>query len=310
LEKNVFDKNLFDYDNVIDLYYSWFYSRLHYFICKYVIKKYNPPQVLDIGCGSGFQSYLYSLAGSFVVGIDISSHLISLAQKKLKTFYNSDQYLFPEKYSFVKNYNKLINRSFKKKYKPPNFIISDMKYIPFSNNSFPHINCCGSVLNLSENKSHILKEMSRVLKPNGTMFVEIESRWSLDRFWTIIDLLLRNKLGFRTSFKDVIRSIFSNPTNQISIIYPYGEYNDPIPMKLNLFTKSDLIKDFFGCNLRILKRWTIHSITNIIPSTILDTNYPSNRLTNIFKCLAYLEEKINLPLPGCSIAFLLQKNDT
>jgi ubiquinone/menaquinone biosynthesis C-methylase UbiE len=73
LQNNVFDKGLIDYDNVIDLFYSWLFSRLHFLITKYAMSGHTHQDVLDIGCGTGLKSFLYAQhSGSSVVGIDIS----------------------------------------------------------------------------------------------------------------------------------------------------------------------------------------------------------------------------------------------
>ena len=60
-----------------------FYSRLHLLLSKEVIHKFSPKNVLDIGCGTGFQSFLYCINGSRVIGIDSSMKMIKIAQVKL-----------------------------------------------------------------------------------------------------------------------------------------------------------------------------------------------------------------------------------
>ncbi len=98
-------------------------------------------------------------------------------------------------------------------------MLGNVHELPFQNNSFDHVSCCGSVLNLIDNYQLGLREISKSVKPGGTIFVEVESRWTMDRFWTFIDYLLRNKIGFNTTFKDMCTSIFSSPFKNISINY-------------------------------------------------------------------------------------------
>jgi ubiquinone/menaquinone biosynthesis C-methylase UbiE len=70
--KYIFDKGLIDYDNVIDLFYSWLFSRLHFLIIKYVMSGQTHQDVLDIGCRTGLKSFLYAqYCGSSIAGIDI-----------------------------------------------------------------------------------------------------------------------------------------------------------------------------------------------------------------------------------------------
>ena len=38
-----------------------------------------------------------------------------------------------------------------------------------------HVNCCGSVLSLIDNSESALTEIRRILKPRGTLFIEVES---------------------------------------------------------------------------------------------------------------------------------------
>ena len=66
--------------------------------------------------------------------------------------------------------------------------------------------------------------MSRLLKVEGTLFIEVDSRWSLDTLWMMLDYFLLHKLGFYTSRNDVNKIIFSSILKDIIVDYPYGEY--------------------------------------------------------------------------------------
>jgi len=310
---NIFDQNLINYDKVVDLYYSWLYCRLHYLITNAVLQYYRPKKVLDVGCGTGFQSYLYSTAGCMVTGVDVSENMIKLARSKIKnngSVDGSNLILFSERYDFVKRYNLLINSRIKNDRKmcsKPEFMLANVEELPFQKNSFDHISCCGSVLNLIDNCQLGLKEMSRLVKPGGTIFVEVEFRWTMDRFWTFVDFLLRNTIGFNSTLKDFCTSIFHNPLKDISITYQYGERKRPIPIKLNLFTHNQLKNYFDTFSLKAIRNWTIHSITNLVPSVTLDTDYPSLKLVKLFSILSSIEERLPLQIPGCSKVYLLKK---
>ena len=312
LGKNIFNEELFDYDYVADCYYSWLYSRLHYFIAKDVVNKYNLRKILDVGCGTGFQSYLLAAIGAEVTGIDISKRMLNIAHKKNKRDLRDNILINPEKFSFTKKYNRLINYLLKDKFRNhtlcnPTFIQADIQNLPFPDNTFSHINSCGSILNLIGDSNLALSEISRVLEPKGTIFLEVESKWSLDRGWTVLDSFLKNRLGYNTSVKDALSPFFHPINNDIVITYPYGERGTPIPIRLKLFTFQKLKQMFSILNLRIIESRTIHSLTNLIPSVILDTNYPSNFLITIFRILSFFEEKIPFKLPGTSMVFVLQK---
>jgi SAM-dependent methyltransferase len=219
--------------------------------------------------------------------------------------------MFSQTFDFVKKYNErtnylLMNKTIFSEYNEPSFLISDMCNLPFANQTFSHINCCGSVLSLIEDSHSALFEMSRVLKKGGTLFIEVESKWNLDRLWTFIDVLLKNRLGYYSSFKealDPITSLFDD----IRINYPYREPGEPVFIRIKLFDFRTLRNEFSLFQLRIVKRWTIHSVTNFIPSIFLDTDFPSRTLRRLFNILSYIEEKIPFCFPGCSMVYLLKK---
>jgi hypothetical protein len=59
--------------------------------------------------------------------------------------------------------------------------------------------------------------------------------------------------------------------------------------------------------MKIPRKWTIHSITNIIPSTYLDMSKPPKWLKSLFSFLDYIEEKNPINFPRNSIVLLDQK---
>jgi hypothetical protein len=134
----------------------------------------------------------------------------------------------------------------------------------------------------------------------------VESKWDLDRLWTFIDVLLKNRLGYYCSFKEALDPITSL-SDDIRINYPYGEPGEPVFIRIKLFDFRTLRNEFSLFQLRIVKRWTIHSVTNFIPSIFLDTDFPSRTLRRLFNILSYIEEKIPFCFPGCSMVYLLKK---
>jgi len=298
-----------EYDEIRDLWYAWLYSRLHYFIVRDVINVYNPKMVLDVGCGTGFQSFLYAAAGAFVIGIDVAKDLIKVARRKSLSFDpNNGIVLFPVHFDFVDKYNKLINNLLKVgKYVPPIFMVADAVDLPFSDNTFDHVNSCGSTLSFIEEHEQALSEIARVLKPGGTFFLEVEARWNADIFWTLMDSFLNGRLGYHESMRKALRNIFTSPSEYISIDYPFGDAQNPVCMRIKLFTESGLKRELSSLGFKILRKYSIHSVTNLIPSTLLDTNNPPKWLRNLFTFCAGIEERIPFHLPGCSLVLLAQK---
>ncbi len=53
----IFSELSYHYDDISDLWYEWLFSRIYYIIAKEVKNKFQSKEVLDIGCGTGFQSF-------------------------------------------------------------------------------------------------------------------------------------------------------------------------------------------------------------------------------------------------------------
>jgi ubiquinone/menaquinone biosynthesis C-methylase UbiE len=311
----IFNEMANEYDEICDLWYAWLFSRIHYIIARDIINMHNPKTVLDVGCGTGFQSFLYAAAGASVVGVDIAEGLIEVAKRKILSFDPlHEMTLFPGHFEFVDRYNKsissLLNEGMRSgEYTPPSFWVADARTLPFPNESFDHVNSCGSTLSFLEDHHLALVEIARVLKPGGTFFLEVESKWNIDLLWAIVDALLMGRLGYGASLSEALRPIWNHPTHYVSIDYPFGEPGSVVNMRIKLFTATGLKRELSGLRLEVIKRWTVHSITNLIPSTYLHMNRPSRRLISVFRFLATIEERSSLPLPGCSMVFLARKED-
>ncbi len=109
--------------------------------------------VLDLGCGSGRDSYLMSkLVGpkGRVIGVDMTDEQLATARKHIQ--YHTDKYGYSEpNIKFVQGY------------------IEDLKSCGIESNSVDLVvsNC---VINLSPDKSKVFSEIFRVLKPGGELY--------------------------------------------------------------------------------------------------------------------------------------------
>ncbi len=308
----MFDAMSTDYDDLKDLFYSWFFSRIHYFIAKYIIKRNDLKKVLDIGCGTGFQSFLHAAAGSSVEAFDISPELIAAANEKIRKFDYSKLEMFPVYFDFVEKYNRAIKaivnlRLGSKICTPPTFRVANAEQIPYKNEEFDHINCCGSVLNFIPNYRTTIAEISRCLKRKGSFFIEIESRWKLDTLWACIDPLLKGKLEVNKNLKEGLRVLFEKPTRGIAVPFRTVKKGVPINLNLNLFTVRSFKRELALRGLKVERVKTIHSITNLIPYGISTTLKPSKRLINLFTLLSRMEELTPINFPGYNAAFIGRK---
>lgn len=301
-----------EYDEIGDLWNSWLYSRLHFIIARNIVNEISPNAVLDVGCGTGFQSYLHASAGSSVVGIDIAEKLVKAAKDKMLYFNPKNKIiLFPEYFDFVKVYNdridSIIKNNNKKIYQLPIFAVADMRYLPFRSKSFDHVNCCGSTLSLIEDHQLALSEISRVLKPGGTFLLEVVSRWNLELLWSIIDAILGGKSNYDSSISEALGGIFIPPRKYIDVDCPLGYPEKSVNMRIKLFTLKGLEAELSELQLECVKKWSIHSITNMIPITYLDRCNPGDIFKKFFNFLAYIEENIPIYIPGCRIVMLYRK---
>ena len=306
----LFDQMAAEYDQLRDPWYAWLFSRLHYFIAKNLLSRWagKRQRVLDIGCGTGFQSFLYALTGADVTGVDISQELLAVAQEKNISFRRRFPFsIFPAHFDFVIEYDQRISDILEPRFKSaqvtsPTFLFGDATKLPFGDDSFDHVNCCGSTLNFVDDYLIALKEMARVLRPGGSFVIEVDAKYNCDLFWPLIDsTILFGKLSYDTTIKEAFGAAFSKVHSHVAIQYPFGEVEDPVYMDLRLFEKTTLLKEMSECGLDYEGLASIHSVTNLIPSTFLDTVKPSRLLKIVFAVLSRIEEVMPVYVPGCSL---------
>jgi len=314
----IFNEMAEDYDNIRDLWYSWLFSRLHLLIAKYVILPYAPKTVLDVGCGTGFQTFLHAGAGARAFGFDIAEDLVEVARHKAAHFLGGVDGqgpvpLFPAHFGFVDRYNDLIRKLLtiargNRRYVPPEFFVGDACDIPLCDSSVEHVNCCGSTLSFVPDHEAALAEIARVVKPRGTVMLEVEARWNMDVLWTLVDVLCKGRLGYDSSLRDAWSTIVREIDEHVMVDYPFREGPERVYiMKIKLFAVRRLRKELRQNGLRALRTWTIHSLTNVIPSTLLHSTNPAAWVKVLFWALSRIEEVMPVPIPGCSVVLLAEK---
>jgi ubiquinone/menaquinone biosynthesis C-methylase UbiE len=314
----LFDSMADEYDDIKDLWYAWLLSRLHYFIVLYLrkIPQKPPLQCLDVGCGTGFQSSLLSLCGNFVKGIDISSGLIEKAKQKYTTDYLT-QDLFQTPYNFTKTYSEKIRYYCEllrctNPIVDPQYDIQNAIDIPYQDETFDLINCCGSTLSFIEDYEKAISEMSRVLKPGGIIILEVENRYNLDLIWPLIDTLLFGSIGFDQPFKVSLKNAFSKFNKHVKTDFPFSTHTGEVIMPIRLFSSRKLLKELKTNGIVIQEKNVIHNFTNSIPSVFLDQSEPSTGLIKIFGMLSKIEQ-VTYSIPifrhfGCSLVLFGTKN--
>ena len=257
----LYNRLLSSYNDIRDEWYHHTYLQLEKLLRYELRQTISGSSLLDVGCGTGLQTILYSEMGGEVIGIDINPSLIHLANYKLEQLY----------------------------FEPTCFCAS-AEYIPFKNESFDVVSCCGDVLNYVHNPDLCLTEMTRVLKHDGTIILGFGNRVSFDVIWIMIDsILLRGKLHYNNRFGDVIRDLLnvSKPHwNSYPLITNEGVIEQ---CSLRFFTSEEIKKKLRRTGIQILRVYGINTIMNLLPYTILSNPSMASRIHKFTMVLAKVD---------------------
>lgn len=113
-------------------------------------------KILDLGCGTGYGSWILLKKGNEVYGLDISQEAIDYAERE---------------------------------YPGPKYICSPAEKLPFENSSFDTV-CAFELIEHVENPGIVLKEIIRVLKTNGDLFISTPNP---RHFWNALKHFLLDK---------------------------------------------------------------------------------------------------------------------
>ncbi|MDO6758619.1 bifunctional demethylmenaquinone methyltransferase/2-methoxy-6-polyprenyl-1,4-benzoquinol methylase UbiE [Tamlana sp. 2_MG-2023] len=176
-----------------------------------IINKSNPESILDIATGTGDLAInLSETNATKIVGLDISSGMLEIGKEKVKR----------------KGLDSKIE-----------MVLGDSEKLPFKNDTFDAITVAFGVRNF-ENLESGLKEIYRVLKPNGT-FVILE---------TSIPTKAPFKQGYNLYTKNImplIGKIFSKDRSayqylsESASVFPYGEALNNILRKIGFINVED-----------------------------------------------------------------------
>lgn len=310
---DIFESTTGEYDLIIELSYAWYYARVHHTIAAQVIRPFGPSRVLDLACGTGFQSYLHAAAGASVVGVDLSQNLLAAAMgKKQMARDPADSALFPVHFDFVAAYNRRIDaltagcRPNPPRGSLPDFIRADGRHLPFPAGRFDHVNLVGGLSYMTD-RTAVLEEIRRVLDDDGTLFLEVENRWNVEILWRTLQTLFRNGGSGPFSPADIRRFLMPPFGRGVTAAFPFNAYGEIEPVAGRFFTLREMGEMLRAAGFRILGRWPVHAVTNLIPWSCLERRRPSRRLERLFLGLAALEERLPFFLPGIGLMVLARK---
>ena len=215
-------------------------------------------RALDAGCGSGFQAALLQALGYETHGIDVSGRLVALARRKAPGVA---------------------------------LIVGDLESLPYGDATFDAVTCCGSTLSFVETPARALAEIGRVVPSGGRVLLECEHKWSLDLAWALASGVTGDRLGYGLSARQLISSL-ARPLRE-GFALPYPGYPT-----IRLFTRAELDVMLRAARLQPLRTWGLHSITNVIPSTVLHRDALPRRLRGLYRRLRALDSAVASTAPA------------
>lgn len=172
---------------------------------------------------------------------------------------------------------------------------ASVEALPYTDGAFAAVACCGSTLSFVDDPGRTLAELARVLRPGGRLLLECEHTWNLDLGWATVSALARDALGYGVSLREV-RGLLRDG------VWPaYPEYG-----RLRTFTLRELRAMLRGVGLGPVRAWGIHSVTNLIPSTVLHRQRLGWPLAVLYRALCALDRALTpVVAPGANSVVVL-----
>src|SRR5262245_3051410 len=249
---------------VLEPWYEHLYATLHAVLRAELMPPAGAPRprALDAGCGTGFQAALLDQMGSAVHGVDLSRQLLKAGKTALARVPLAQ---------------------------------GDVQALPYRNGSFAAVTCCGSTLSYVGDAGQALAEIARVLEPGGRLLVECEGRWSLDLGWAWLSGLCGDPWGYELAAGEVWRAMATPGDRECRLRYPgYGE--------LRLYSARELARLLRAVELEPVRAWGIHSITNVLPSTLLHRTHLSRPVAAIYRLLRAADPALAARWPATRLA--------
>jgi MPBQ/MSBQ methyltransferase len=259
----MFDAMAASYDE-LEPWYEHLYAVLH----DLVRSGLTPPaggglrRALDAGCGTGFQTAVLVAQGYRTSGLDLSGAMLHVARRR---------------------------------YPAARFVRGDLEALPWRDSAFDVVVSCGSTLSFLERPSRALREIGRVLRPGGRALLEVEHRWSLDLVWRLLSSAVGDPLRYGATAAEA-RAAFARPLG-VGITMAYPGYP-----RLRLFTRSELGGLLADAGLAPMRAWGVHSLTNVIPSTVLHRPRLGRVAAAAYRVLRALDRALAATGAGRSLA--------
>jgi SAM-dependent methyltransferase len=248
-----FDAMAASYDD-LEPWYEHLYDVLH----GLVRAELGPPdgsrrrRALDAGCGTGFQTAILLELGYETLGVDLSAALLGAARRRCAG---------------------------------ARLVQGDLAALPWRDETVDLVVSCGSTLSFVEDPGRAVSELGRVLRPGGRLLVEVEQRWSLDLWWRLASSIVGDPLAYGATPAEARRAFARPLTQGIRIDYPGYP-------RLRLFTRRELDGLLAEVGLTPVRWWGIHSVTNLIPSTLLHRPRLGGVLARLYGALTTMDRRL------------------
>jgi SAM-dependent methyltransferase len=171
----------------------------------------------------------------------------------------------------------------------------DVETLPWGDATVDLVVSCGSTLSFASRPERAIAEISRVLRPGGRVLLEVEHRWSLDLLWRLASSVAGDVLGYGVTIRDARRALTPPLREGIWIDYPGYP-------RLRLFTRAELDRLLAEAGLTLVRAWGLHSVTNVIPSTVLHRARPGRATRALYRALRRLDGALARTRTGRALA--------
>jgi SAM-dependent methyltransferase len=248
-----FDAMAASYDD-LEPWYEHLYAVLHHLVRAELAL---PPvarrrRALDAGCGTGFQTAILQELGYETLGVDLSAGLLGRARARCAG---------------------------------ARLLQGDLGALPCRDETVDLVVSCGSTLSFVDDAARAVRELERVLRPGGRLLLEVEQRWSLDLLWRLASSVTGDPLGYGATLPEARRALARPFGAGIWMDYPGYP-------RLRLFTGRELRGMLARAGLSPVRWWGIHSVTNLVPSTLLHRPRLPGTLARLYGALARVDRRL------------------
>jgi ubiquinone/menaquinone biosynthesis C-methylase UbiE len=262
--RELFDGMAGAYDDLRDLWYGYLFDRLHLFLERRYAARAEGMRVLDVGCGTGQQALPFAGWGAQVAALDLAVEPLRVARCKAQ-----------------------------RAGLPLGLLQGSAMELPLPSGWADLVVSCGSVISFVPDYDAALAEMRRVLRPGGELAIEFEHRWSPDLLWPLVDRLCGGRLGYGQPLRRTLRNLVARADAPVEIEYPFVRPDGvKVVFNLWLFGGAAIDRVLARNGFEPLERHAIHSLTNLLPSTLLNDPRPRPWVERAFALLARAEDRL------------------